>query len=55
MQIFRRNIYSQITKRQEQDRIMRELDEEIKLKNEEYEAELAMDWDEEDEDEGGRA
>ena len=55
MLIFKRNIFSQITKRQTQDRIMKELDAEIKEQDAAYERELEMSYESEEEDEGGRA
>lgn len=53
MLIFKRNILSQVTKRQEQDRIMREMDAEIAEKERLYEEERNISFDESDEDATG--
>jgi len=55
MLTFKRNIYSQIFKRQDQEAIMIELDQEIETKEMLYEEELEMELDDDDDSNGGQA
>ena len=53
MLAFKKNILSQITKRQEQDSIMRRIDIEIEEKEAEYEDEKERDFEDHSDDENG--
>ena len=55
MLTFKRNIYSAVCKRQTEEAMMRQIDEEIREKEEQYEEDLNKDWEEEAEDENGQA
>ena len=51
MQTFKKNILSQVTKRQTQDRIIKLIDEEIEEKDMEFEEEMAIDYEDDCSDE----
>ena len=51
MQTFKKNILSQVTKRQTQDRIMKLIDEEMEEKAKEFEEEMAIDYEDDCSDE----
>ena len=46
MLTFKRNIYSAVCKRQTEEAMMRQIDDEIREKEEQYEEDLNKDWEE---------